>query len=335
MSINSPPFFTFNVDLHPNKPPMLQVEASSDAPGWAAKHRAALRAIVAEHGSVLVRGLGLNNAAEIGAVFRNLADGLMIEMEPFDPRQVYANGVYAASKWAANQPMCSHHELSYLCEFPSLIFFACLSGATSGGETGVADAPTMLKALPAGLTKRFEQEGWLLIRNYNEEMGSSIAESFGTDDRRAVEAYCRSNAIEFEWQPDGGLRTRQRRSAIIHHPVTGQRCWFNQIAFLNEWTLDPEVREYLVEFYGSDGLPFNTQFGNGDPIGEDIVQTINEVYEENIAREPLQAGDLMLIDNIRTAHSREPFQGEREVLFAMSDPVHLADCSPTIELTIR
>ena len=322
----------FSIDLQSGKPPMLQVEVSSDAPRWTAEHKDALRAIVAEHGSILVRGLGLQDVAEIGAVFRNLANDLMAEKEPFDPRQVYADRVYAATKWAANQPMCSHHELSYTCEFPSLMLFACLSGATAGGETGVADAPTMFEALPAELTNRFEQEGWLLIRNYNEEMGSSIAESFGTDDRNAVEAYCRANAIEFEWQPDGGLCTRQRRSAVIHHPVNGQRCWFNQIAFLNEYTLDSEVREYLVEFYGSDGLPFNTQFGNGDPIGEDVVQTINEAYEANIAREPLQAGDFMLIDNIRTAHSREPYEGPREVLVALADPARLADCSPTIEI---
>ena len=36
----------------------------------------------------------------------------------------------------------------------------------------------------------------------------------------------------------------------MRHPLTGQRCWFNQIAFLNEWTIDPEVREYLVDVYG-------------------------------------------------------------------------------------
>ena len=96
---------------------------------------------------------------------------------------------------------------------------------------------------------------------------------------------------------------------MVHHPVTGQRCWFNQIAFLNEWTIDPEVREYLVDMYGADGLPFNTRFGNGEPIGEDVIQLLNQVYEENTVREPWQPGDLMLVDNIRTAHSREPTRG--------------------------
>ena len=95
----------------------------------------------------------------------------------------------------------------------------------------------------------------------------------------------------------------------MRHPVTGQRCWFNQIAFLNEWTLAEDVREYLVEVYGEDGLPFNTRFGNGDPIGKDIVDLINEVNEANTAREPWQPGDLLLVDNIRTAHSREAYAG--------------------------
>jgi len=229
--------------------------------------------------------------------------------------------------------MCMHHELSYTLEFPSLMLFACLIAPTDGGETPVADSPAVLHALPSELVERFERVGWLLIRNYNDEIGASIAEAFGTDDRRTVESYCRNNAIQFEWQPDGALRTWQRRSAVVHHPLTGQQCWFNQIAFLNEWTMDPEVREYLVDIYGEDGLPFNTRFGNGDPIGADVVQLIDEVYEANTARERWQAGDLMLVDNVRTAHGREPFEGPREVLVAMADAVHLADCSPTIKVT--
>jgi alpha-ketoglutarate-dependent taurine dioxygenase len=257
---------------------------------------------------------------------------LMTETEAFAPRRSYARGVYSSSKWPPNQPMCMHHELSYVLQFPSLMLFACLIEPTEGGATAVADSPTVLHALPAELVERFERVGWVLIRNYNNEIGASFADAFGTDDRRAIESYCRANAIKFEWQPDGALRTWQRRSAVVQHPRTGQRCWFNQIAFLNEWTMDPEVREYLVDMYGEDGLPFNTRFGNGDAIGADVVQAINEVYEAHTAREQWQAGDLMLADNVRTAHGKEPFEGSREVVVAMADAVHLADCSPTIEV---
>jgi alpha-ketoglutarate-dependent taurine dioxygenase len=329
---SSSPASLLDVDLQPGRPAVLRAQASGDVPGWAAGHRDALRAIVAEHGAVVVRGLGLRDPAQVSAVFHQLAAGLMTEREAFASRQQYSDGVYSSSKWPQNQPMCMHHELSYTLEFPSLMLFACLSAAAEGGATGVADSPAVLDALPAELVARFEREGWLLTRNYNEDIGASVASAFGTEDRGAVESYCRANAIEFEWQPDGGLRTRQLRSAVVHHPVTGQRCWFNQIAFLNERTLDPEVREFLVDVYGADALPFNTRFGHGDPVGEDVVQLLNSVYEANTAREPWQAGDLMLVDNVRTAHSREPFEGPREVLVAMADAVRLADCSPTIEV---
>jgi alpha-ketoglutarate-dependent taurine dioxygenase len=311
---------------------MLRVDAIDDAPRWAAEHRDALRAAVVEHGSLLVRGVELRDVAKTEAVFRQLGR-LMTEKEAFAARKRYSQGLYSSSNWPPNQPMCMHHELSYALEFPSLMLFACLTAPTDGGATPVSDSPNVLHALPTELIERFERLGWLLMRSYNDEIGASIAEAFGTDDRRAVESYCRANAIEFAWQPDGALRTRQRRSAVVRHPLSGERCWFNQIAFLNEWTIDPELREYLVDTYGEDGLPFNTRFGNGDAIGTDVVQLINEVYEANTARERWQAGDLMLVDNIRTAHGRERFEGPREVLVAMADAVHLAECSPTIEVT--
>src|SRR5918992_1408153 len=319
-----------DVNLQPGKPPMLRAVATGDAPSWAAEHRDALRAVVAEHGSVLVRGLGLRDAVEVGAAFQRLATGLMTEKEAFASRRTYSDGVYSSSKWPPNQPMCMHNELSYTLEFPGLMLFACLAAPTDGGATAVADSPTVLDALPTELVGRFEREGWLLTRSYNDEIGASFAEAFGTEDRGAIESYCRANAIEFEWQPDGGLRTRQRRSAVVRHPVTGRRCWFNQVAFLNEWTMAPEVHEFLVDVYGPEGLPFTTAFGDGEPIGEDVVALLNSVYEQHTAREPWQDGDLLLVDNVRTAHSREAYTGPREVLVALADPVHLSDCSPTV-----
>ncbi|MFF3256192.1 TauD/TfdA family dioxygenase [Actinacidiphila glaucinigra] len=333
LSTSASPPSLLDLELRPGSPPILRTGAVEDPAGWADGYRAALRAVVAEHGSVLIRGLGLTAADKAAGVVRRLAGRLTTEKEAFASRQTYAEGLYSSSHWPPNQPMCMHHELSYRLEFPGMMMFACLTAPEKGGATAVADAPAVLEALPPELVQRFEREGWLLTRSYNDEIGATVAEAFGTDDRSAVEDYCRANAIAFEWQPDGALRTRQRRSAVVRHPVTGRRCWFNQIAFLNEWTMDPEVHEYLVDMYGAEGLPFNTRFGDGDPIGADVVQLLNTVYEANTAREPWQTGDLMLVDNIRTAHSREAYEGSREVLVGMADAVRLADCSPTVEVT--
>lgn len=307
-------------------PPMLRVDAVDDAVHWAAAHREALRAAVVEHGVLLVRGLGLRDEAQVAAVLGQLG-ALMTEREAFATRQRHTAGLYASSTWPPSQPMCMHHELSYALQVPSLMLFACLTAPTSGGATPVADAVNVLRSLPTGLIDRFERSGWLLIRNYNGEIGTSIAEAFGSEDRRAVEDHCRANAIRCEWQRDGTLRTWQRRSSVVRHPRSGQRCWFNQIAFLNEWTLNPEVRDYLLDLYGAEGLPFNTRFGDGSPIGADTVQLINDIYAAHTVRTAWQPGDLMLVDNIRTAHAREPFEGPRQVLVGMADAVQVTDAS--------
>jgi alpha-ketoglutarate-dependent taurine dioxygenase len=325
----------FDLRTHPDRLPVLEVDAPRDASGWVAEQRRALRGLVAERGALLVRGLGLRDPDGVAAVVADLGGRPAPELEAFASRRRYGEGVYSSSTWPANQPMCMHHELSYRLEVPGLLAFACLTAPASGGATAVADAPTVLEALPAELVARFEREGWLLTRSYNDEIGASIAEAFGTDDRAAVESYCAANQIAYEWQPDGGLRTRQRRSAVVTHPASGRRCWFNQIAFLNEWTIAPEVREYLVDVYGADGLPFTTRYGSGEPIGEDVVQLINAVYEQHTVREPWQNGDLMLVDNIRTAHSREAYEGPRDIVVAMADPVRAEDLSAADGTAIR
>ncbi|MFF3429323.1 TauD/TfdA family dioxygenase [Streptomyces sp. NPDC002602] len=317
----------------PDEVPILRVE-TADPAAWVARHRDALRAATVDHGAVLVRGLDIDDAARVGTILHRLGAPPVTEREAFAPRHTYAEGVYSSTKWPTNQPMCMHHELSYAYAFPSLMLFGCVQAPEEGGATTVADSTAVLEALPGELTDRFEREGWLLTRSYNDEIGASVAEAFGTEDRDVIARHCRDNAIDFDWLPDGTLRTTQRRSAVVRHPIGGQRCWFNQIAFLNEWTLDPEIREYLADEYGADGLPFNTLHGNGEPLTEDTVRRINSVYEAHTVRRPWQTGDLLLLDNLRTAHAREPFRGPRNVVVAMAGPLRLPDCAPTMEVTV-
>ena len=102
-----------------DRPPILRLEAPGDAQDWGTQYRDALRALVAEHGAVLVRGLRLRDAPEAAAVFRRLATSLIIEKEGFASRRTYSDGVYSSAKWPAKQPMCMHHELSYRLRSPA------------------------------------------------------------------------------------------------------------------------------------------------------------------------------------------------------------------------
>ncbi|TQF02712.1 TauD/TfdA family dioxygenase [Kitasatospora acidiphila] len=299
----------------------LTADPGADAGSWIAEHLAELRESVATNGAVLVRGLALpDRAAAVAAVRAVIGEG-MAEREGFAPRDCHAPGVYSSSHWPADQPQCMHHELSYASSAPGLLAFACVTPPATGGVTGLADAAAVLRDLPVELVERFERHGWQLTRSYNPLVGTAWQDAFGTADRAEVERYCAENGLTADWHPDGALTTAQTRPAVRTHPGTGERVWFNQIAFLNEWTMEPAVREFLVAEFGPEGLPFNTFTGDGSPLDKDTVDLINDVYEKHTVREPWQRGNLMVVDNLRVAHSREPYQGDREILVGLGEPV--------------
>ncbi|MFE2186547.1 amino acid adenylation domain-containing protein [Streptomyces sp. NPDC059455] len=301
-------------------PRVLAAQPDEGPAAWAADHRTAVRAAVAESGAVLLRGIGVRTAADVAAVAEGLGITAMTEREGFAPRTAHAPGLYSSSHWPSDEPMCMHHELSYAATVPGILVFGCLTAPDRGGRTNVADSQQVLKALPPDLVAPFERHGWLLTRMYH-EVGMAWPEAFGTDDRAEVDAYCAAAGIDHEWLPGDRLRTRQRRAAVVRHPTTGVPGWFNQIAFLNGLTMDPAVREYLTDVYGPHGLPFHTMVGDGTAIDGDTVEAVNAVYDRFTVGEPWRSGDVLVVDNLRMAHSREPFEGQREIVVVMGDAV--------------
>ncbi|MEU0136830.1 amino acid adenylation domain-containing protein [Streptomyces sp. NPDC006296] len=295
--------------------------ADPDPAARATAHRAAALDTLAASGAVMLRGVGARTPADVARVAAALGIAPLTEREGFAPRTALVPGVYSGSHWPAEDPMCMHHELSHAATVPGTLLFACLTAPT-GGRTTVADSQQVLAALPPGLTAPFAEHGWLLRRAYH-DVGLSWPEAFGSTDRSAVDAYCARAAVDHTWLPDGRLVTRQRRAAVVAHPRTQVPGWFNQIAFLNGRTLEPAVRDYLTDVYGPDGLPFDTAAGDGTPVTADTVERINAVYDRFTVGEPWQEGDVLLVDNIRTAHAREPYAGDREIAVVLGDPVRL------------
>ncbi|MEU8874117.1 amino acid adenylation domain-containing protein [Streptomyces javensis] len=301
---------------------VLDTPGGHDPAARAGAHRAAALAALAESGAVMLRGLGVRTPADVAAVAAALGIEAMTESEGFAPRTRHAPGLYSGSHWPADEPMCMHHELSYAATVPGTMLFGCLTAPGSGGRTTVADSQRVLATLPPDLVAPFERHGWLLRRMYH-DVGVAWTDAFDTTDRADVDVYCAASGIEYTWLPGDRLGTRQRRTAVVRHPRTGVPGWFNQIAFLNGLTMDAAVREYLTDVYGPEGLPFDTATGDGTPVTAATVNDINAVYDRFTVGEPWQEGDVLLVDNIRTAHAREPYEGRRDIAVVLGDPVEL------------
>ncbi|MDB1085972.1 TauD/TfdA family dioxygenase [Streptomyces sp. ACA25] len=315
----------------PGKPVVVHAprhDTLEEAVGWLTAHRAAIRQELHRSGAVLLRGLPVEDAAGFARARDAIIERQAGYKEKATPRTDFGEGVFSSTDLPAIQPIRLHNENSYTLDFPGVLLFGCVTAPEEGGATTVGDMREALRLMPPRLRERFAEAGWLLVRNYSELAGLPWYQTFATRDKAVAEAYCRDNVVGYEWLDDDTLRTSQRRSAIVTHPVTGEESWFNHFAFWNNRTLDEDVREVLVETYGTDGLPFNTYLGDGSALTDDEVDAINAVYDRVTVRETWQQGDLMLVDNILCAHGREAFRGDRKILVAMGDPVPLADCRP-------
>lgn len=299
----------------------LDVVTADAGVDWLTANRDLVRGIVARDGAVVVRGLPIVDDDSFVAACHRVTAETVSESEPFAPREPRPGRAHSAASWPPDQPMCMHHEGSYGRSAPGLMMFGCLAAPASGGAIALADGAAVLRDLPVPLVDRFAREGWRLIRNHNGFVGVGWREAYGVADEAALAAHCRAEGIELRWTADGTACTSRLRPAVVAHPETGEPLWFNQIAFLNEWTMEPAVREYLLAEFGPDGLPYTTTFGGGEPLDAATVALINDVYTAHTVREPLRAGDLTIVDNIRTAHSREPYTGDREVIVAFAEPV--------------
>jgi alpha-ketoglutarate-dependent taurine dioxygenase len=297
---------------------------------WLAAAAPTLRAALHEHGTIFLRGLPITGIEEFGRV----RDALMPARTPYrekaTPRSDFGNGVFSSTDLPAAQRIRMHNENSYTLTFPGLLMFACLVAPPEGGATPVADCRRVLAELPPALVAKMRATGWLLNRSYSEHISTDWRTAFAAETTADVEAYCAENLITCRWQPDGHLRTSQLRPGIISHPVTGEQVWFNHLAFWNEWSLDDELRETLIDEFGHADLPFNTALGDGSLLTREELQTLSAAYDAATVRQRWQPGDLMLVDNILCSHGRDPFRGDRKIVVAMGEPVDVLGCAPTI-----
>jgi hypothetical protein len=295
--------------------------AHGEATAWVADHRDELRRLLLDRGAVLVTGAPVTGPAGLAAVRDAYGAAPAAAHEQFAPRHHLGHGVYAAPEWAADREMCHHHEQSYARDVPGLLIITPTQVPDSGGTLLLGDTAAMLDHLPAHLRNRFAAHGWRLVRNFRPYFGLSWSAAFGVDTPAALEETCAARDITYAWERDGTLRTTQGRAAVVPHPVTGADCWFNDVAFFSQWSVAEEERGVLLKTFGPGGMPFNTFSGDGEPLTTEEFQALLDAYDRTNVRVALRPGDLLFVDNVRTAHGREPYTGPWDLAVALADPL--------------
>jgi alpha-ketoglutarate-dependent taurine dioxygenase len=302
-------------------------EAGESLAEWGLQHRDQVDAALLDAGAICFRGFGVDDLERFEAARDVFLPATTPYVERATPRKAFGNEIFSSTEFPASEEIALHNENSYAMTWPGRLMFGCITAPEVGGATPVADVRRVLDRLPSRAMEAFVREGWCLVRNYGSGFGLPWQEAFGTDDKDAVTEYCSSNEIDSEWLDDDRLRTRQLRPALARHPETGDIVWFNHIRFWHASMLADELRELLVEEFGEDGLPYNTYFGNGEPIPAETAAAIAAAYDSEKVATPWEPGNVLLVDNMLAAHGREPYSGERRVLVSMGITRHRAECN--------
>jgi alpha-ketoglutarate-dependent taurine dioxygenase len=264
-----------------------------------------------------MRGFDVGGVDGFEAGVRALCGELLPYTERSSPRHSVKGNVYTSTDYPATEGIFFHNENSYQTSWPTTLFFYCIQQPRALGATPLSDTRQVLKKLDPSVREEFISRGWMLVRNFDSEFGLPWQTVFNTEDRAEVTRYCAANGIDAQWRADGRLRTTSVRTAVHRHPRTGDEVWFNHVAFFHISTLPADTQEGLRELFAAEDLPSNTYFGDGQPIPDDVMEHVRSCYQSAGSRFGYREGDVLIVDNMLTAHAREPFTPPRKIVVAM------------------
>lgn len=291
-----------------------------DLADWAKSNGAYIEQELLKHGVILFRGFNIGSISAFEQFASSICPELFDEYSDL-PREAMGGKVYGSTPYPADQAILPHNESSHMPNWPMKIWFYCVQPSERGGETPIMDCRKVFDLMPPRIRDQFAEKRLMYIRNFTGGLDKSWQEFFATDDRREVEDYCSKNSISFEWKSGNGLRIRRIGPGVARHPKTGEMVFFNQIQAHHFTCLDPSVRESLSLLFKEEDYPRHVYYGDGTPIDESVINEIRAVYEKVRVSFAWQQGDVMMLDNMLTAHSRTPYAGPRKIVVSMGEMV--------------
>lgn len=292
---------------------------------WMADYRDEVESALLGFGAVVMRGFAVPDTDDFAALMAPFPTYSMGYTAGTSERQVIKGHVMESTRTPDDIYILPHQEMSYLPESPRGLAFYCKVPSPIGGETVIADMRGLLEALPEELGQRFIEKGIRYVRNMrSREIDDwradpsyhhpSWQDRFDTEQYALVEAQLRERGADFRWEDDGSLTFWTELPGIIHHPVTGECLFFNQmvqqtkhrVMFGGKPVYDGPYGETLVR-------PHFITFSDETSLTDNEYMAIYQELENRKVAFPWQSGDVMILENKFTAHGRHPYQGTRDV----------------------
>jgi alpha-ketoglutarate-dependent taurine dioxygenase len=305
------PFFLSEEHQYPLV--MTPKNASMDIADWCVDNKDQLLEKLTKHGALLFRGFDFNNIDVLEKTVHTILGELVNYIDRNSMRSAIKGNIFTASdaKGELNIPL--HCESSFTNNWPSRIFFFCHKPSEIGGEMPLANVNRVFSRLSPDITNVFLRKKVMYIRNFVDENIWKYV--FQVNSKDELDTFSKQNNIKIEWLNEKKFRATQVRPAILKHPVTKENIWFNQVE--NFYT-KKRVIDRLNPFYSGKKLWRSSYFGDGADIPAAVIEKIRDAYDKETLLLKWEKNDLLILDNMKIAHGRRPFQGEREIWTGMS-----------------
>jgi alpha-ketoglutarate-dependent taurine dioxygenase len=297
-----------------------------------------IKSQVRTNGVLLFRGFPIHSPKDYQTVLEVLKyDLYTTNYAGASPRSNITQKTFVSTEAPSPFIIGLHTEFCYQTTRPGMISFLCLQPAAGFGETPLFDCHAIWNSLSHPLRERLLSEG-LLYKRYFRHKKSLInfhktwGDTFQTDEKHIVEKFLESEGMTYQWDKDNNLATELKLPAMLQDPLSGKPClsitMFNADAFVYNFrhfkdrynvVLRKGLEWFVKREYSRPNAFLQVLHGSGEPFTAQENHEIQKAAWDNSIIFEWQAGDLLLIDNIRFGHARLNVRKPRRVIAAMAN----------------
>lgn len=291
---------------------------SGDSSNWLVQQTANIEEAFDDQGAVLLRGMPVHTAEDFDQVVASF------ELPVFSYEASLSNAVrinHTSRVFTANEAppeieIHLHHEMAQTPISPSRLFFCCLSPAEEGGATPLCQSELLLERFAEHhpiWAAELREKGVRYVTGMPSEndesagQGRSWKSTLGVGSRQEAENRLHELGYDFDWQPDGALRTvSPALPAVIQIDETRESFFHQLLAAYLGW---PGVRQNPASAL---------MFGDDSKLPEALLAALAALAPDFTMDLKWQAGDVAIVNNRLVMHGRRPYGGSRKRVVLVS-----------------
>lgn len=287
-----------------SEPLLIESKDSSSISQYFKENKNDISSQLLVKGAILFRGFSTIDSATLQSLAEEYSGEMMDHSVRLTHRKHVSGKINTSTEYNPSLKILQHTENSFCSTFPQKMFFYCITKSTSGGETPLSDVSAVYDALRKETKEKFERLGVLYVRNFWPGFGPDWKAAYNVSSKEELNEYCIDNSIDIEWMEENRPRLSQKWPAVVLHPVTGKKIWFNHATTSNVASVPSGLRDIIKDGFQLEDFPNNTYYGDGSEIADDVLEEINTAYDTFEYHASWQEGDLLLVDNMRLAHGK-------------------------------